>query len=118
MPTFPEIGPAYKFTRTPAFVVDVVPYRNAREQRLLRTSSPRYLYRAHWPLLTEAEKQLIQAFFIARKGRCEGFNFIDPDRDSTTYGQALPVRFAADIVNLQGFNYQLWRLNTVDLVGA
>lgn len=118
MAQFPNITPAYPFTRVPSFVVDVVNYENQKEQRLLRTPTPRYSYAAQWPALSPDEKQLLQAFFLARQGNYEAFDYLDPDPDSATYGQVLSVRFAQSAVNFDYFSFLLWRFNRVELIDA
>jgi len=116
MPTFPQLSPQYEFIRRPSFVVDVVGYGNQKEQRLLRTPNPRYVFVLKFVGLSQADKNTIQQFYIQRKGRWEAFDFYDPDPNSATYGQTFQVRFAQDSANFEYFCYQLWAMNQVELV--
>jgi hypothetical protein len=118
MTTFPNTPQAYPFIRTPAFVVDVVNYENQKEQRLLRTPTPRYRYVANWPAITPDEKRLVLDFFVARQGNFEAFDYPDPDPASATYGQALRVRFAEAAHNFDYFKHRLWAFNRVELIDA
>jgi hypothetical protein len=111
----PTLPPDYGLKRSPMFVVDVVSYGNQKEQRLLRTPNPRYKITLSWGTLSEQQKNQLQSFFMARKGRWEAFDIIDPDPDSPTYGQAIQVRFVQDQAEYEWFQYNLWR-NKVEVV--
>lgn len=119
MEAFPtSIIQAFPFIRKPEFVIGVVNYENQKEQRLLRTPNPRYTYKANWDSLTPAEKQVIQDFFVARRGNIDPFLYTDPDPDSATYGQQLTVRFVEASHNFTYFRFMLWDCSSLEMRDA
>lgn len=115
METFPDL-PMARLIRTPVFITSVIRYGNKKEQRLRRDPSPRHRLRLEAPQATDLQKQAVQDFFIARKGRWEAFFFTDPDPESATYGQDLTVRFEQDQTNFEYFSYLWWKLGRIELI--
>lgn len=115
METFPDL-PLARLTRTPQFRTEVIRYGNKLEQRIRRDTAPQYRIRLDAPHASDGQKQAVQDFFLARKGRWESFLFTDPDPESVTYGQAYTVRFAEDRVNFEYFSHLLWRLGRIELI--
>lgn len=73
MPTFPSISPSYNFIEIPIFRTNIIEYGNKIEQRVSMDAGVRWKFTLHWPTLSDTNKNTIQQFFIARKGRYESF---------------------------------------------
>ncbi len=76
--TFPTIRSSYGLIEIPTFSTLVIGYGSAIEQRISLDSVETWHFRAQWRTLTEANKDTIQQFFIARKGSFEAFTWIHP----------------------------------------
>ncbi len=61
----------------PAFLTTVVVSASGTEQRVAQWAAPRYSWTVGHSLRTPAQYQKLLAFFIARRGRLEGFRFHD-----------------------------------------
>lgn len=79
MPTFPSVSPSLSFFETTEFATQVIGYKNKVEQRIQLNSGERWRFRLQWRTLSEQDKQTIQQFFLARRGRFESFTFNHPN---------------------------------------
>jgi uncharacterized protein (TIGR02217 family) len=61
----------------PSFLTTVVVTASGAEQRIAAWTAPRYAWQVGHSLRTPAQYQELLAFFIARRGRLEGFRFWD-----------------------------------------
>lgn len=111
MAAFPEINPSFSVRESISYNTYVINYGNKIEQRIAINSLGQITYAVHWRVLTPTNKQTIQDFFIARKGSFEAFTWTNL-LTSTTY----TVRFKADIMNAEYFNYLLWQINEVEFL--
>lgn len=108
MAAFPDINPSFSVIESVSFNTQIINYGNKIEQRVAINSLSQTTYTVHWRVLTSANKQLIQDFFIARKGAFEAFTWTNLLTD-VVYN----VRFKADIMSAEYFNYLLWSINEV-----
>lgn len=112
MADFPTIkAPSYPLVRMPMFDTSVITYGNKTEQRISRQASERYRFKIRYKQLSSSDMTTLKDFFIARKGAFEAFNWTDPE-DSTVY----LVRFEKDMLNLELFIYNLYKIKAVDLI--
>ena len=76
--TFPATSPTPSFFETPIFNTQIITYNNKNQQRIQRNSVEQWKFQAWWKVLSLANKEAIQQFFLARKGRFESFTLIHP----------------------------------------
>lgn len=73
METFPAIMPSPELTELPSFDNVIINYGNKVEQRISKSVSPRWEFTIQYRTLSDTNKEIIQDFFIARKGNFESF---------------------------------------------
>ena len=65
---FPAISPSYTLEEINQFRTNIIKYGNLKEQRISLDANNRYSFRLTWSSLSIKEKEILQQFFIDRKG--------------------------------------------------
>ncbi len=77
--TFPSINPWYSLFESPVFATRVIEYGNKIEQRIQTNSNEQWRFQLQWDILSEADKQTLQQFYLNRKGKFEAFTWNHPE---------------------------------------
>lgn len=112
MATFPtDPGIRFPFNTVPSFKTSVTAFGGKIEQRTANIASAVNSFYFTFDFLTDAQRQTILDFFIARYGAYETFNLTNPE-DSNSY----VVRFKKSVLEMERFEYELWRYNRIELI--
>ena len=116
LPRYPGIPkPVFPIAITPIFQEgETITYVDGREQRILGVDEPRLKIRLRYEFLSEADKNSIFAFFIARRGQAGTFYWVNPIDPNIE--RAYIVRFEDDIISQEYFAHKLWNFNEVSFV--
>ena len=110
-PTSPKIP--FPLTKTPLWDTAIVKFKGMNEIRRANHSTARYKFTFRYLVLTEAEKDIIRDFFIARNGDYQSFTFVNPeDAGSHT------VRFLESELDIEYLTYDLYNINNITLIEA
>ena len=105
MENFPTIAkPSYPIDCETEDPVIAAGFENGSEQTRARFTRMRRRFALRWPALTNAQRETLNAFYVARKGGSEAFIWTDP-YDSTAY----TVRFDGTIKEIQ-INPEMWNV--------
>ena len=103
MPAFDDVSMPINIARGakggPQFATTVIVSAGGREQRIGQWNQPRRRWDVSHALRTNAQRDELIAFFIARQGRLRSFRFLDPS-DSEVTPPALTVELTATTFQL------------------
>lgn len=109
--SFPSVTMSYDLIRIPSFRNTILTYGNKVEQRLAHWPTPQYTFQCGIKILTEADYDTIIAFFIARLGNWDSFNFTAADKSDVFL-----MRFQEPLLNFEYFAYKLWNLKQFNML--
>jgi phage-related protein len=98
--------PIAHISEDPSYNVDIIQFEDTSEQRALSGDIPTNIWTVETDTLTTAEKDTIRAFFLARKGSFEAFNWVSP-LDNLTY----KVRFVPKTFKISDVDSINWKIS-------
>lgn len=110
---FPPLGvvASYALVESPGFATAVVEFGRHTEQRLALDSQVRWRFKLQFSILSAAERDLLCAHFLARRGSFEPFTLLSPVGAADRI-----VRYARSEAEFELFTYRLYAFNDVELI--
>jgi hypothetical protein len=104
--TFPTTPvPSYSLTEIKMRKTSVTAFEDGKEQRIRKWDTGRTIYAMRWETLTNAQVDILWAFYESAQGKFRAFVLYDPYDGVTSLGN---FRFMQDEMSRDNFVYALW----------